>query len=329
MREAQFRDYLRRTGVQGATIDTRVSCLRRIETCEGVNLDLAATADGLRGLLDRYSYSIADERAGLPNPTAIPIEPERLRKYVAWFRSHLLAYARFAQGEHPEERQRARPPGREKPTIPIDAVTFADFGFDGVATFEAIVASSQYGTLAQAVASLTVFSHPDTVRQTRGKGVFPTVRGAHSIGQLREHESGHVVMDDNKSPTDAFLWANRLGRRGRDTQFNHVYPASADPDAYTALPNICMTPAFIAKLTDTSPAIRDLLRYRSYDLYGWHPRGTEAPSKPDVYDELNWAQPLPPVIDVEAALRSAMATKPKDRTVRAALNQGWLFQPKP
>ena len=98
-----------------------------------------------------------------------------------------------------------------------------------------------------------------------------------------------MLLDDNKSPTDAFLWANGLSRRGPDTQFNHIYAASLDAEAYTALPNICMTPAFIAKLTDTSEDVRSLLRYRSYQLYEWTPAGQEPPERPEDYEALEWA----------------------------------------
>ena len=133
------------------------------------------------------------------------------------------------------------------------------------------------------------------------------------------------MLDDNKSPTDAFLWANALGRRGRDTQFNHVYAVSSDADAYTSLANICMTPAFLAKLTDTSSEVRALLAYRSFDLYGWKPASFDPPARPEDYAALEWAAPLPPVPNVEDQLRRAMERKPKDRTVMAAEALGWLF----
>ena len=58
-------------------------------------------------------------------------------------------------------------------------------------------------------------------------------------------------MDDNTSPTLAFKWAAQQGR-GPDIQFNHIYTGTNDPDLYTALWNICVTPAFLAKLTDVS-----------------------------------------------------------------------------
>lgn len=205
--------------------------------------------------------------------------------------------------------------------------TLVDFGLDGRTALEAVIASSQYRTIAQAVASLTLFSHPDTVRQTGGQALFPAIRNAKRVGEITEHDGQKVLLDDNKSPTDAFLWANGLARRGPDTQFNHVYSASLDIRAYTALPNICMTPAFVAKLTDTSREVRHLLQFRSFQLYGWVPDGHDQPERPADYEILEWAAPLPAVADVRAAMDSAMASKPKNRTVLAARRLGWLFDP--
>ncbi|MBA3999386.1 MAG: hypothetical protein C0461_02215 [Brevundimonas sp.] len=203
------------------------------------------------------------------------------------------------------------------------ARTLAEFGFDGQAALEALIATSRYRTLAQAVASLALFSHPETVVQTGGRAMFPTVRGV--PGAYLEIDGRSVMSDDNKSPTDAFLWSNGINRRGRDSQFNHVYAASLDPDAYTALPNIVMTPAFLAKLTDTNAEVRALLAWRSFDLYGWRLSGVDIPDRPNAYASLEWAAPLPPVPQLQPRLEAVMARRPKDRTVIAARRLGWLF----
>lgn len=44
--------------------------------------------------------------------------------------------------------------------------------------------------------------------------------------------------------------------------------------------------------------------------------------RPEEYEALEWAAPLPPVEDVRAAIAAAMAMKPKDRTVLAARQLG-------
>ena len=203
--------------------------------------------------------------------------------------------------------------------------TFSDLRLDGVAALEVVIAASPYRTVEQAVASLTVFSHPDTVRQTGCRPFVRTVRDAPRRGQVEERGGLIVALDDNKSPTDAFLWCNGLRTRPREAQFNHVYANSADPASYTSLANLCVTPSFIAKLTDTDQRARALLRYRAFDLYGWVPSGSTVPEPPSGYDGLEWAPPLPPVADVEAVSRAVMARRPKDRTVQIARRIGWVF----
>ncbi len=89
--------------------------------------------------------------------------------------------------------------------------------------------------------------------------------------------------------------------------------------------NLCVTPAFLAKLTDTDAAVCSLLRYRAYDLYGYCPDGIPTPPCPTGYDGLAWRAPLDAVRDVERRFRLAMATKPRDRTVLAARELGWRF----
>jgi hypothetical protein len=202
--------------------------------------------------------------------------------------------------------------------------TFADFHLDGLAALEAVVAASPYGTVEQAVASLAIFSHPETVRQSGCRPFVRTVRNAARRGQIEERGGVFVGLDDNKSPTDAFLWCNGL-RRPREAQFNHVYADSADPESYTSLANLCVTPSFIAKLTDTDPRVKALLRYRSYDLYGWTPAGSGVPAMPAEYGRLVWAAPLQPVPDVEAACRAKMVRRPRDKTVQIVQRIGWVF----
>lgn len=106
--------------------------------------------------------------------------------------------------------------------------TLSDCNFDGRRALELIVGTSPYKTLAQAVASLTVFSHPDTVAQTDGKAIFRIVRGP--IPQrgdvVRLSYGKSVLLDDNTGPTDTFIWANGLRRRGySDIQFCHIWDA--------------------------------------------------------------------------------------------------------
>jgi hypothetical protein len=134
------------------------------------------------------------------------------------------------------------------------------------------------------------------------------------------------MLDDNASPTDAFLWSAGLAK-GPDVQFNHVWSLSRDPDAYTALWNICATPAFLAKTTDGSnhPEVQAALRYRALELYGRVPADQPVPTEPEGYPTLRWAALAPAVPDLERELRARLRQNPKSRTAISCREIGWLF----
>jgi hypothetical protein len=102
---------------------------------------------------------------------------------------------------------------------------------------------------------------------------------------------------------------------------------SGPPDAYTALWNVCATPAFLAKTTDGDayPAVRDALTYHAYKLYDVMPAGQAVPEQPRGYGELPWLDPLEAVEDLQAALRARLRKSPRSRAGRASREIGWLF----
>lgn len=207
----------------------------------------------------------------------------------------------------------------------LELTTLSELNFDGQRALEALIAASPYRSLCQAVASLAVFSHPDTVRATQCRPVLKIVRDAERRGQIELREGELIGLDDNKAPTDVFILCNNFPRRRRDVQFNHVYSASGDPESYTNLANICVTPSFLAKLTDTNAEVRALLQYRAFDLYGWHPRHAETPREPKRYYSLCWASPLPAVTEAGSLFEAAMERRPLDRTTKFARQLGHIF----
>lgn len=133
------------------------------------------------------------------------------------------------------------------------------------------------------------------------------------------------MMDDNTAPTEAFLFAHGISRSAyRDVQFNHVWQSAADAANYTSLANLCVTPSFLAKLTDTDPEIAGLLRYRAFSLYGYTPSDASPLSEPHGYSALKWAETLPPVENLESVLRGALRRR-SGRTAECARRLGWLF----
>lgn len=202
--------------------------------------------------------------------------------------------------------------------------------FDGREALVRVIEQSAYGSLPQAVASLAAFSNPKTVAQTAGRNMFRVVRARLSTLSVRgsyadaKDGAGRVMLDDNRSPAVAFEWSHSIRSRP-DVQVNHIWQLSQEVSAYTSLANLCLTPSFLAKLTDTHEETRALLRYRAYDLFGYWPLKEHPPTKPELYDSLQWAEPLPPVSNLEVVLREAMRTKRKDRVVTSARELGWVF----
>ena len=182
----------------------------------------------------------------------------------------------------------------------------------------------------EVVARYTVFLHPETVKQTNGEALFRIARPKDSTprGSIIERLDGsEVMLDDNKSPTRTFLWAAQR-KPGPDVQFNHIYKRPYDPGCYTALWNICVTPAFLAKLTDVErhADVIAVLKRRSFDLYGYLPDGEPEPDPPDDYDGLDWrGEYPPPVPNLEAVLRARLRRAPNNWTAKSCREIGWYF----
>lgn len=98
MREAAFEAYMLNHDLADKTRSQRLYALKRIERAHGVDLDSEFERDQLVDLLKRLSYSAADERAKLPNPSKLDIDADKLRTHLSWYRSHLSDYARFKGG---------------------------------------------------------------------------------------------------------------------------------------------------------------------------------------------------------------------------------------
>ena len=198
---------------------------------------------------------------------------------------------------------------------------------DGVRALAHFAERAGYPSVIALVAENTLFLHPETVAQTEGKPLFPVIRDPMRRGELATLADGsRVLLDDNTSPTLAFLWSS--GRsKGADVQYNHLWGVPRNRQTYTALWNLAVTPAFLAKTTDGSnhPEVLQALRYRSWDLYGYLPAGEEAPRRPAGYEGLGWLAPPEPVADLGGLLRARMKGAPKSRPAMAAREVGWLF----
>lgn len=204
--------------------------------------------------------------------------------------------------------------------------TLKDYKYNGESALSSLLLKSEYRSIEQAIASLTIFTDPETVEQTKNKGLFRIRRykAGERRGEIIENE--RIVTCDNDSPTRTFLWANGLSRSTySEIQFNHIYQNSSDPDLYTSLANICVTPAFLSKLTDKNEKVKNLLKYRIRELYNFRPEGHPEPSQPDNYSHLIWA-PFPPAIgNLKDCVNEKLETNARSRIALSVHEFGWLY----
>jgi hypothetical protein len=195
---------------------------------------------------------------------------------------------------------------------------------DGVVALDEVLKRAGFDSILQAVAAHTVFLDSKTVSQTNGKAVFPVVRDPYRPGEIDLVKA--VMFDNNTSPTRTFEWAAQASK-SRDVQFNHVWADAKNRDTYTALWNLCVTPAFLAKTTDGSnhPEVIEALKYRSFELFGFVPSGFSTPKPPLGYDSLKWKDSPPAVDDLESLFRDRLGRAPKSVPAKSARELGWLF----
>jgi hypothetical protein len=198
---------------------------------------------------------------------------------------------------------------------------------DGRKCLNDLLLKARYDCAVHAVADHAIFLHPDTVRQTGGHEVFRVIRyteGVKERGECCEKDGVLVMKDDNRTPTNAFLWAANRGP-GHDVRYCHIWPKSRDYRCYTALWNLCVLPEFLAKLSDTDEEVKAALRYHAFDLYHRFPSGEAEPVMPSSYGTLRWVLPPPPVESLERVLRERLQSNRKSRAAQSVRECGWLF----
>ena len=95
MLDEQFRAFVTAEGLSNSTVSTKSAALRRIERDEGVDLDKEYSKDHLTSLFSKFQFSMDDVRAGRENPTSLDIEPDKLYRDLAFYRSMLGSYIKF------------------------------------------------------------------------------------------------------------------------------------------------------------------------------------------------------------------------------------------
>lgn len=196
------------------------------------------------------------------------------------------------------------------------------FNFDGRLILEDVARRAGFLNLSMLVARYTLFTHPNIVQQTNNENLFQIIRDFKNRGKILNYKGTMLMACDNTGPQHDFEWSNG-GINKTDIQINHIYKDSMNVKSYTSLANLCATPVFLAKLTDTDEEIKNLLKYRSFEIYGYH-IGNQ-PTKPEKYQNYIWHDFLPGPTDLEKFLLKRMREYSKSRTTISAKELGWYF----
>lgn len=131
------------------------------------------------------------------------------------------------------------------------------------------------------IAETSIWVRPDQVSLT---AIYPDIRRGAS------KEKGQIIngirIDDN-------TYANRALKQGISKSLNfknyvtcHIWPGTTYDERYhTMLPNLVLIPRVLAGLSDFCSEVINVLKYRSWELYGWFPEEDSKPQKPLYYPD--------------------------------------------
>lgn len=129
------------------------------------------------------------------------------------------------------------------------------------------------------IAETAIWVKPTKVSQTP---VYPHIRrGA-------PKEKGQIIngirIDDNTYANVALKKAISKSTNFENYTVCHIWPGTTYDERYhTLLSNLVLIPRILAGLSDFCSSVVDVLKYRSWELYGWHPEGESVPNLPAYY----------------------------------------------
>lgn len=165
------------------------------------------------------------------------------------------------------------------------------------------------------VAETGLWAHPEVFRRLRAENgtgcFFPRVRRARrSVGEQPNDVVDGERLDHNAYANHAAKRAVGLGRGAVGFEVCHIWPRSCyDVRYHTCVANLVLLPRPLAGLTDHDPEISAALRYRAFELYGWHPEEQPSPGRPGFYPT-DWRSPEPYSNAVAAAIAGRRAGQP-------------------
>jgi hypothetical protein len=184
-----------------------------------------------------------------------------------------------------------------------------------------LLEKSEYGSKEQAIASLTYFTNPETIKDLNNSHIFKIIRNPAKRGEMTDE----YMFDNNFCVQDIFRWVNKLNKKElKDVQFNHIYSDRKSIEKYTCLSNIVLTPAFLAKLTDTDNDIKYLLKYRAYEIYNYNPEKIDF-VKPINYDKIEWKDYRPIIVNLKEHMKHIAEKNKKNKAILSINKFGWFF----
>jgi hypothetical protein len=145
------------------------------------------------------------------------------------------------------------------------------------------------------VAGCSLWAHPRVFQERRkldpSGAWFPNTRRARNDEKRGEVVNG-ITLDDNSKANQAIKKAV-FGSGVMPKRYSacHIWPKSCyDPRYHTCIANLVLLPVALASLTDHDPEVIACLKYRSFELYGWHPDDRPPPERPPGYPD-GWLDP--------------------------------------
>jgi|SRR5690554_369090 len=152
--------------------------------------------------------------------------------------------------------------------------------------------------LVSLIAETSIWASQEACRiienETGSSTRYPTVRRGKHYERKGEIIDG-IRIDDNTYANNAIKNAIGINRKDiKNFDTCHIYPNTCYDERYhTKIENLVLMPNSIAKLSDHFDDVKNALKYRAYELYGWYPEEEKIPERPANYPT-NWRKPMKP-----------------------------------
>lgn len=134
-------------------------------------------------------------------------------------------------------------------------------------------------SLIDIIAEASIWVRPENISM---QPVYPNVK--RGIVKDKGKTINGIRIDDNTYANAAIKRAVSKSIKFENYMVCHIWPGTTYNERYhTLLPNLVLIPSIIANLSDYYSKVIDVLKYRSWELYGWYPDGEKEPSRPSYY----------------------------------------------